>query len=208
MKNTTSSKKSSKPSKALKQSHRRAAGGLARRKAEKTDAKVETSAPEVEAPAPAIAAPVEAFESLAFAEVKPLEIIAELQPVVVLLEKLLEKDPGRRFQKPAELLKAVPTITGALDAGRKITRQRPAEDALYGFACRNSQAAGYSATREKAGELRPPCSRYNSPRKNFCLARLAPQRQRWLGWWLTNSWARCGPSIHLAKYLESSPGPK
>jgi hypothetical protein len=38
------------------------------------------------------------------------------QPVVVLLEKLLEKDPAQRFQTPNELLKAMPTITGALDA--------------------------------------------------------------------------------------------
>ena len=45
------------------------------------------------------------------------------QPVVVLLEVLLEKDPGRRFQNPAELLKAIPTITGAIDARRRITRQ-------------------------------------------------------------------------------------
>jgi serine/threonine protein kinase len=45
------------------------------------------------------------------------------QPVVVLLEVLLEKDPVRRFQTPAELLKAVPTITAAIDARRKITRQ-------------------------------------------------------------------------------------
>jgi hypothetical protein len=45
------------------------------------------------------------------------------QPVVVLLEVLLEKDPGRRFQNPAELLKAMPTITGAIDARRRITRQ-------------------------------------------------------------------------------------
>src|SRR6202051_5356196 len=41
------------------------------------------------------------------------------QPVVVLLEVLLEKDPGRRFQNPAGLLKALPTITGAIDAGRR-----------------------------------------------------------------------------------------
>jgi serine/threonine protein kinase len=33
------------------------------------------------------------------------------QPLVVLLEALLEKDPGRRFQNPGELLKAIPTIT-------------------------------------------------------------------------------------------------
>ncbi len=45
------------------------------------------------------------------------------QPVVVLLEKLLEKDPAQRFQTPNEVLKAIPTITGAIDARRKITRQ-------------------------------------------------------------------------------------
>jgi serine/threonine protein kinase len=44
------------------------------------------------------------------------------QPVIVLLEVLLEKDPSRRFQNPAELLKAIPTITGAIDARRRITR--------------------------------------------------------------------------------------
>jgi tetratricopeptide (TPR) repeat protein len=43
--------------------------------------------------------------------------------MVILLEVLLEKDPGRRFQNPAELLKAMPMITGAIDARRKITRQ-------------------------------------------------------------------------------------
>jgi serine/threonine protein kinase len=45
------------------------------------------------------------------------------QPVVVLLEKLLEKDPAQRFQTPKELLKAMPTITAAIDARRRITRQ-------------------------------------------------------------------------------------
>jgi hypothetical protein len=45
------------------------------------------------------------------------------QPVVVLLEKLLEKDPAQRFQTPNELLKAMPTITDAIDAGRRITRR-------------------------------------------------------------------------------------
>src|SRR6202035_1346703 len=35
----------------------------------------------------------------------------------------LEKDPGRRFQNPTELLKAMSTITGAIDAGRRITRK-------------------------------------------------------------------------------------
>jgi serine/threonine protein kinase/tetratricopeptide (TPR) repeat protein len=45
------------------------------------------------------------------------------QPVVILLEVLLEKDLARRFQSPAELLKAIPTITGAIDARHGITRQ-------------------------------------------------------------------------------------
>src|SRR3981189_1213162 len=45
------------------------------------------------------------------------------QPVVVLLEKLLQKDPPQRFRTPSELLKAIPTITGAIDARRRITRQ-------------------------------------------------------------------------------------
>ena len=54
----------------------------------------------------------------------PLDLLEAVpQPVVVLLEVLLEKDPGRRFQNPAELLKAIPTITGAIDARRRITRQ-------------------------------------------------------------------------------------
>ena len=45
------------------------------------------------------------------------------QPVVVLLEKLLQKDPAQRFQTPNELLNAMPTITGAIDARRRITLQ-------------------------------------------------------------------------------------
>src|ERR1700732_5391744 len=51
------------------------------------------------------------------------ELKAVPQPVIVLLEVLLEKDPGRRFQNPADLLKAMATITGAVDARRRITRQ-------------------------------------------------------------------------------------
>jgi serine/threonine protein kinase len=54
----------------------------------------------------------------------PLERLKDVpQPVVVLLEKLLEKDPAQRFWTPAELLKVIPTITGAIDAERRITRK-------------------------------------------------------------------------------------
>ena len=54
----------------------------------------------------------------------PLEKLESVpQPVVSLIEVLLNKDPGRRFQTPAELLKALPTITGAIEGGRTITYQ-------------------------------------------------------------------------------------
>ncbi|MBV8176178.1 MAG: protein kinase [Verrucomicrobia bacterium] len=54
----------------------------------------------------------------------PLEELEGLpQPLVVLLEALLEKDPGRRFQNPTELLKVIPAIVGAIDARRRVTRE-------------------------------------------------------------------------------------
>ena len=54
----------------------------------------------------------------------PLEKLQGVpQPVVSLIEVLLDKDPGRRFQTPAELLKALPTITDAIEGGRTITYQ-------------------------------------------------------------------------------------
>src|SRR5262249_35756921 len=54
----------------------------------------------------------------------PVEQLKDVpEPVVVLLEALLEKDPARRFQNPTELLKAIPTVTDAIDAGRRITRE-------------------------------------------------------------------------------------
>jgi NACHT domain-containing protein len=53
----------------------------------------------------------------------PLEELEGVpQPLVVLLETLLEKDPGQRFQNPSELVKAIPTITGRIEAGRRISR--------------------------------------------------------------------------------------
>jgi serine/threonine protein kinase len=48
----------------------------------------------------------------------PLEQLEGVpQPVVVLLERLLEKDPTRRFQDPAELLKAIRVTTSACPRG-------------------------------------------------------------------------------------------
>jgi len=45
------------------------------------------------------------------------------EPVVILLEVLLTKDPAQRFQTPTELLKVMPTITDAIDLGLTITHQ-------------------------------------------------------------------------------------
>jgi hypothetical protein len=54
----------------------------------------------------------------------PLDLLGAVpQPVIVLIEVLLDKDPRRRIQNPAELLQAIPAIRGAIDAGRRITRQ-------------------------------------------------------------------------------------
>jgi serine/threonine protein kinase len=49
-----------------------------------------------------------------------LERLAHVsQPVVA----LLEKDPARRFQSPAELLRVMPAVTDAIAAGRTLTRR-------------------------------------------------------------------------------------
>src|SRR5580692_5320128 len=49
----------------------------------------------------------------------PLEQLRGVpQPVIVLIEVLLEKDPARRIQNPAELLKVMPTVISAFEAGR------------------------------------------------------------------------------------------
>src|SRR5258708_27192012 len=55
----------------------------------------------------------------------PLEQLKDVpQPVIVLLEELLEKDPVRRFQDPVELLQAMPKITAAVKSRRRITHQK------------------------------------------------------------------------------------
>jgi serine/threonine protein kinase/Tfp pilus assembly protein PilF len=54
----------------------------------------------------------------------PLEQLKGLpQPLAVLLEVLLEKDPAQRVQSPGELLKAIELVAAAVDAGRSITAQ-------------------------------------------------------------------------------------
>ena len=53
----------------------------------------------------------------------PVEQLKDVpQPLVVLLEVLLEKDPGRRFQSPAELLNVMPMVRDAIEEGRLLMR--------------------------------------------------------------------------------------
>jgi serine/threonine protein kinase/energy-coupling factor transporter ATP-binding protein EcfA2 len=44
------------------------------------------------------------------------------QPIVVLLEVLLEKDPARRFQNGVELLGVIPLATEAIETGRRLMK--------------------------------------------------------------------------------------
>jgi serine/threonine protein kinase/predicted ATPase len=54
----------------------------------------------------------------------PLERLKDIpQPIVVLLELLLEKDPARRFQSPTEFLNVMPMIADAIDGRCRITPQ-------------------------------------------------------------------------------------
>jgi serine/threonine protein kinase len=46
------------------------------------------------------------------------------QPIIALLEVLLEKDPARRFQNPASISKVIPTITKAMDSRSRVSADR------------------------------------------------------------------------------------
>ena len=63
------------------------------------------------------------------------------QPVVVLLEVLLEKDPARRFQSPAELLEMMPLVRDAIDAGRRLVEDDP-RFRLFDRRCPKREAIG------------------------------------------------------------------
>ncbi|HEY5703938.1 MAG TPA: serine/threonine-protein kinase [Terrimicrobiaceae bacterium] len=72
----------------------------------------------------------------------PLEQLESVpQPVVVLLEVLLEKDPKRRFQTPAELLKAIPTINRGYSGRPSSHASELTRGVEWRFLRRTSQAA-------------------------------------------------------------------
>jgi serine/threonine protein kinase/tetratricopeptide (TPR) repeat protein len=71
----------------------------------------------------------------------PLERLQAVpQPVAVLLSVLLEKDPGRRFQDPAELIAAIEAISRAIEARRKISRRGLPKKTV--FATRHVRSSG------------------------------------------------------------------
>ena len=106
----------------------------------------------------------------------PLEQLESVpQPVVSLIEVLLDKDPKRRFQTPAELLKALPTITGAIDEGRTITYQSLGQ---------MTDGDSYSVTRKppnKTGTGEDFNSQIASYRERYFWSRGG---HRFLGWFL------------------------
>ena len=82
----------------------------------------------------------------------PLERLESVpQPVVSLIEVLLDKDPGRRFQTPAELLKALPAITDAIEEGSTITYQSLEQPPIGRLRLGNSPAD----SKTRAGEAFP-----------------------------------------------------
>jgi serine/threonine protein kinase len=65
------------------------------------------------------------------------------QPVAMLLEVLLEKDPTLRFQSPTQFLNALPTVMAAMGADSPITRKSLETSAAFVI----SRCAGTSNTR-------------------------------------------------------------
>ena len=83
--------------------------------------------------------------------VLPMEKLAgSPQPISSLLEVLLEKDPTRRFQSPADIIRVVPTITKAMDS-----RSRVSADKLRSLA---QDRTSVSKSPGKTGDGLPRCS--------------------------------------------------
>ena len=73
--------------------------------------------------APFRGTPSELMHEHLHAELPREQLVDVPQPIAVLLEVLLEKDPVRRFQTPAELLKVLSIVSDAVDARHTLERQ-------------------------------------------------------------------------------------
>jgi serine/threonine protein kinase len=63
----------------------------------------------------------------------PVDMLTHVpQPIIALLEVLLEKDPARRLQTPTKLLQVIPKVTEALDSRRLVTtdQMRSGDDGI------------------------------------------------------------------------------
>ena len=115
----------------------------------------------------------------------PLEQLEDVpQPVVVLLEMLLEKDPGWRFQNPNELLRVIPTITGAIGSRCRVTRQSLQKTPATASRARGSRVG----TRKPSARLGP---------KKISVARCPGSPSRACGWRARRK-GSCGPCCFVA----------
>ena len=119
----------------------------------------------------------------------PLEKLASVpQPAVGLIERLLDKDPARRFQTPAELLKALAAIMEAIGKGSTIS---------YISLEQVADQRGYSPTRKASAAKRP---------ENISIARLPVTGSDLLaGMRISLSWMPLG-KIRMSMSSRSLPG--
>ena len=79
----------------------------------------------------------------------PLEQLKGVpQPISVVLEALLDKDPTQRFKTPTELLNVMPRITGAIDRGTYDRASDLAENVSCRFSRCKSRTANTTGTRK------------------------------------------------------------
>jgi TolB-like protein len=86
----------------------------------------------------------------------PLEQLIEVpQPIVILLQMFLEKDPKWRFQNPTELVDALPKVNDAIKARRAITDQDLRTSTDKQLSTRSKATSALSRSISVIGSRRP-----------------------------------------------------
>jgi serine/threonine protein kinase/tetratricopeptide (TPR) repeat protein len=84
----------------------------------------------------------------------PLELLKETpRPVIVLLEKLLEKDPKQRFQNPSELLNAMTAVKRAIEVNRTVKSQGMRTASIHGQISRQEKSPAIRAPKRSIAVL-------------------------------------------------------
>jgi serine/threonine protein kinase/Tfp pilus assembly protein PilF len=84
----------------------------------------------------------------------PVELLKDIpQPVILLLEVLLEKDPTHRFQTPNELLNAMPTVVRSIEAKRTIRPQELRATFVHGPSSRQEKSPAIRVQRRSIAVL-------------------------------------------------------